>query len=495
MDYENSISAKRSRAFLLFFMCLQSFTCAGTIFGYMAVADALRTNGQYGNLCDGGKIPCVNQTLQFNKIYVIGVSIFFVSFAIYGYILDKFGPKIASIAGMFFNSLGTLIFALSDSRTFDAFLPALILIGAGAPGSYISAFHICQLFSTNKNIASSILVGSMVGSSLVYLSFANIIRAGVSHSIVFGSHFIWMVFIGFTLYFLQPSQLFTLQNKVNFHSYYSLAYTTSVVKIEDTVKEKNLDVSYYEIEMSERKSIKGHCYIIPPDDTPNSGISDEIYEIKSSEQIKVNDKKYDLKEALLSYEFLYIITFVNIHIFRFNFYLATALTRIDNFGADKVLYVNLLFILIPLLGSMSTLAVTYLIRLYGLDGIIWTAQILGLLYGILVMIPGGDCMIAVFVILSIHRMFLFSFMYPYVSIVFGQSLFGTLNGIILTSSGIVSLLQYALIEIAEGICDGDYFYVDLFMFPIMAFVLSFLPKIMMNVIHETEAAKTLGSKL
>jgi hypothetical protein len=456
----------------------------------MAVADALRTNGQYGNLCDN-KLPCVNQTLQFNKIYVIGVSIFFVSFAIYGYILDKFGPKIASITGMFFNSLGTLIFALSDSRTFDAFLPALILIGAGAPGSYISAFHICQLFSIYKNIASSILVGSMVGSSLVYLSFANIIRAGVSHSIVFGSHFIWMVFIGFALYFLQPNQLFTLQNKVNFHSYYSLAYTISVVKIED----KNLEVSYDKIEMSEIKSIEGNCYVIPPDDTPDNGISGEIYETKLSERIKSIDKKYDLKEALLSYEFLYIITFVNIHIFRFNFYLATALTRIDNFGGDKVLYVNLLFILIPLLGSISTLAVTYLISLYGLDGIIWTAQILGLIYGILVMVPGGDYMIAVFVILSIHRMFLFSFMYPYVSIVFGQSLFGTLNGIILTSSGIVSLLQYALIEIAEGICDGDYFYVDLFMFPIMAFLLSFFPKIMMNVIHVTEAAKTLGSKL
>ena len=60
--------------------------------------------------------------------------------------------------------------------------------------------------------------------------------------------------------------------------------------------------------------------------------------------------------------------------------------------------------------------------------------------------------------------------------VLGRKLYGRLNGIIMTVSwnyhdsqrvsGGISLLQYPLIDLAERICGGQYFYVDLVIFAI-----------------------------
>ena len=66
------LSARRSRRFLFALLTPIIFTCSATIFGFPAVADALRRSGEYEELCPTGKsMPCAEQSLFFGKVYVI----------------------------------------------------------------------------------------------------------------------------------------------------------------------------------------------------------------------------------------------------------------------------------------------------------------------------------------------------------------------------------------------------------------------------------------
>ena len=42
-----------------------------------------------------------------------------------GYCVDKFGPPIVGIVGSFILSLGSLLFAVSDSENFDMYIPGM----------------------------------------------------------------------------------------------------------------------------------------------------------------------------------------------------------------------------------------------------------------------------------------------------------------------------------------------------------------------------------
>jgi hypothetical protein len=73
-------------------------------------------------------------------------------------------------------------------------------------------------------------------------------------------------------------------------------------------------------------------------------------------------------------------------------------------------------------------------------------------------------------------------MYPYMTSIFGLHLFGTVNGVLLTISGLFSLLQYPLLSVAEQLCHGNYFLVDLFVFVKSAALLLVFPKVMISYI-------------
>jgi hypothetical protein len=118
-----------SRHLLVSILCLIIFTCCATIFGFISVADSLRNQGEYAHLCTDNLYPCKEQTLHFNKMYIIGVSVFFVSYIFYGVGVDLLGPRVAACIGISLYSFGTLLLCLSSSKTFDAFLPAIVLLG------------------------------------------------------------------------------------------------------------------------------------------------------------------------------------------------------------------------------------------------------------------------------------------------------------------------------------------------------------------------------
>jgi hypothetical protein len=256
----------------------------------------------------------------------------------------------------------------------------MIFIGMGGAGPYLSAFHVCQLFKENARIATSILVGCMIGSALLSLILAEIIAAGVSHQIVFGAHFIWVILMSIINYFLQPPKsIFNTKIDVRFVSPLSLRYDIIHYPEQDATQPipeyaTSLAVNEKKVGVYELVGI-----LVFPDDELHPNISDLE---SAGSKVQTYNSLMDVCQAPA---FWIMMIFLNIHMLRFNFFLATALTHIDNNGGGN-LYVTLLFILVPLLGFISNvLFVPEVIRRFGIGGVLWVAQLLGLGYGVLLM--------------------------------------------------------------------------------------------------------------
>ena len=304
--------------------------------------------------------------------------------------------------------------------------------------------------------------------------------AGVSKKVVFLGHFVWICLATLALATLQPDVCFTPQQDIHFHSQYSWRYTVVssdeasgrfVTKVDDVgngceVKancelDEGVDVRHGDLDDS--SSDKG----AKADDA--AGMDEERREVapvEDDESLKPAQHFCSVLDAVKSWEFNLLLVYGSLTLLRFNFYLSTALRRIDE-ADGGTLYVDILFLLLPLIGGMSSIVfVTIVMRNFGINGVSRVATMLGLVYGCLVLAPGKLSLLMVFITISLHRAFFFSFSYPYILTVFGHDLYGRLNGILMTTSGAISLLQYPLIDFAERICGGQYFYIDLVVFAI-----------------------------
>ena len=444
------------------------------------------------------------------------LSSFFASYAFYGFLDEKIGPRYTSIIGLTLYALGTLLFSFSNSKTFDAFFPAALLLGAAGPSAFLESLHICQLYKNSK-IATTIYIGLLCGSALVFLLFARLILEGVSHQLIFFIHFTLVVGAIVSFFVLQPDVSFTPSIDIcfhvgSFHKYSVISREKDAIDDANThaVGDVNQDWTWdgklqIDVGREERAIITSgeEKEIMYMPANSNSNVSSGLEKLQIS--AFSNDQEHETADvsnkfpiatfvsvwdAIRSYEFIHLTIYANATLLRFNFYLATSLTRIDaNDGGT--LYSSILFLFLPLLGASSVFTlVAPTMNRFGINGVMWVAQILGSIYGLLVVIPGKLPLLTVFILLSIHRGFFFSFSYPYISTVFGIQLYGQLNGILMTSTGITSLLQYPLIEFVESSMDGEYFYLDIFIFCILGFLLFFSTTFMSRYVRSAEAIET-----
>ena len=276
--------------------------------------------------------------MHFGKIYVISVCIFFVSFALSGLFLDKFGPKLCSTIGIILIIIGSILLSESKSATIDLYLPGLIVLGFGGPAVYISSFHFSNLYGSASKQAMSILVGFMVGSSIVYLIFAKLIENGVAPAAVFRGHYIWLCILGVLQYFVQPNEVYNLQSTISFPSSLTLIIYRRE-KIEDVKSRPCCTVitMQSECEVMEddlRDDVDGNQCSFTQDGNQCSFTQGEEKEnLKELALNHVSDANFsdvtgdDSKDlifiALKSRQFLAIAVFVALHVLRFNYYLAT----------------------------------------------------------------------------------------------------------------------------------------------------------------------------
>lgn len=96
-----------------------------------------------------------------------------------GTILDRYGPRVAGIIGVFFLTLGALFFAFAwDARPyFDAYIPAYLFLALGGPFVFISSFQLSNTFPKHSGVILALLTGAFDTSSAVFLVYRLIYEA------------------------------------------------------------------------------------------------------------------------------------------------------------------------------------------------------------------------------------------------------------------------------------------------------------------------------
>ncbi len=104
-------------------------------------------------------------------IFVVASFCNFLGPLILGIVLDSYGPRVCSVVSILLITVGSAMFALSDTDSLPLFVPGMCLIAFGGPGTQNAIIHLSNLFPEWKATATSFIVGSFQLSFVVFLVF------------------------------------------------------------------------------------------------------------------------------------------------------------------------------------------------------------------------------------------------------------------------------------------------------------------------------------
>ncbi|KAK9815694.1 hypothetical protein WJX72_008206 [[Myrmecia] bisecta] len=160
-----------AKLFLLVVTAFGDLLQGGITFGWNALSLMIKEQGNFAEGC-GQVAPgdtCTSQENKLALIYILGVFATNFSAAFIGPVLDLIGPKYTACAGCALNSLGVVLFGLSSSTSFNAFIPASILVGLGGLAYHLAMFNASSLFPHHRGLASATYVAAYIGSAGVYI--------------------------------------------------------------------------------------------------------------------------------------------------------------------------------------------------------------------------------------------------------------------------------------------------------------------------------------
>lgn len=179
-----------------------------------------------------------------------------------------------------------------------------------------------------------------------------------------------------------------------------------------------------------------------------------------------------LLTQVFSIEFLYVVLFLTIHIFRQGFLLGTLGPQVEAFFPDKSqadMLKSLFNVILPL-GFLPMMFCTA----SGLAGFILNrprlafvlVTLISMVYGGLLLVHNTGAYITLFVIYPVARQFVFSTFFSFSANTFGYGSFGRIAGVASTVAGLVQLSQTKLVEQIESPTSPDLTWakVDLLLF-------------------------------
>lgn len=112
-------------------------------------------------------------------------------------------------------------------------------------------------------------------------------------------------------------------------------------------------------------------------------------------------------------------------------------------------------------GFVCIPAIAHSLNRLGYTGSLHLVNMLGMLCGILQLIPILPLQIATFVIFTIYRAFLYSVVSTCTAAFFGQASFGRAFGSIFFVAGIINFCQYPFMQLTNSYFGGSFFHVNL----------------------------------
>jgi len=161
---------EQKRWFYVVLAFIQAGLTAGIIFGFPELEIIFTREGVYEDHCASTdlKRPCEEQKLFYGLIFTIGVFANNAAPLLTGIFLDKFGPKLTSLASVVLFMSGCALFLISSPQ---AYVPGFALLGFSGPGIYVSIMHLNNLFPGNQALVLSFFSGTFTVSNFVFKVF------------------------------------------------------------------------------------------------------------------------------------------------------------------------------------------------------------------------------------------------------------------------------------------------------------------------------------
>jgi len=450
---------------------LWNLFAAGPIFGFAALKPVLVAQGVYKDLCPDDEPSCTAQDLKLNVMFTVAAGLTNIFALAVGFILDNKGPRVSGYIGSALIAIGSLLFANSDKIDFvDPYLYGYIFLAIGGPFVFISTFQLTNAVPQHSGKILAGITGAFDTSSALFMVYRVYYQnvAPLSLHTFFTAYLVVPVFITLCEFFIMPGESYSTLGATQKLSLEGLdeegnlpegVQASSVIRgfgDEEQIMHRHMSQSLLE-PMSHRQSAGGtrrstggtrrSARPSRVDDRRRKSVLEEVVGQRLKSETGglygvLHGKS--VRQQVKTPWFGLVLTLTVICMLRLNYFMATvrsqetyllgSATAGEKMGAifDVVLPVGGV-IAIPFIGvfldNLPTLTVLKIMCTVSV-----AIGVLGLFHNFTLNLLG-------ILILVVYRPFYYTVISDYCTKVFGFETFGTVYGLIMTTSGVLNMGQ------------------------------------------------------
>jgi len=435
---------------------------AGVVFGFAAIKPVLIDQDVYRDRCTAQELEddvfvCYKQELQLNVMFTIAAVSTNVAALPIGTVLDHYGPRVASLIGVVFLTMGTLFMAFAKELPFDGYIPGYLFLALGGPFCFISSFQLSNTFPNRSGLILALLTGAFDTSSAIFLLY-RLMYQGTNGNFTPKKFFLAYLIVPA---FILIAQL-VIMPKTSYKTVGELVKqaedpSQDVHDSDDEIGDENCRAMIQSQRREMRQSVVSEITAL----LGNKGGDEHANEEEKSAKVSgVHGALHGktAKQQILSPWFVLITLFTVIQMTRINYFVATIWNqyhKLLHFG-DLATQVNRFFdvalpsggvIAVPFIGLvLDHTSTTFVLGL-----LVTIATIIGIL-GCIPTLWAAYANVSLFVL---YRPLYYTAVSDYSAKVFGFETFGKVYGLIICLAGLLNFVQTLLDAITHQVFGND----------------------------------------
>ncbi|CAB9512901.1 family 43 member 3 [Seminavis robusta] len=433
---------------------LSVFLYSGIIFGWAPLELMLVREGQYSETCiqptNGEDGICPQQVIRLQGMFTVGQ--FLLSFAslLVGWFVDHAPKTLYFAIAATVEIAGLVLFAYSDSQSFDYFVLAYGLMALGGNLTMLGAFPASFLLPSHQTGLLACNSCFFDASSIVFFIFHRLnLGWGLSRKFMF----LVLACVCVVVYMALAMCWFILERK----------------NWRQVIEEESAGTG---------NQTQQHIQ-------DDHDLEELAFQQAKAENINKSNNIKSLWDQVKSKEFSLILIFTSLHMLRANYYIMTV-DDLLRFNGDVGTYANIFSFVLPF-GVIFVPAIDYTVRILGVLNTMHVTNLLGVTFGIFLCLPILPIQVATFAIFACFRAFLYATANNAVAMYFGVETMGRMIGFVFTTCAMVSLMQYPIALFAG---QGHWYEMNWLMLGISVF-----PILKTVLYKETQDEKVLTERL
>ena len=455
--------SKSTRILQVCIAVIYCLTAAGIVFGFAALKPVLIEQGVYRDRCTKQELEdkewvCYEQELRLNLMFTVAAVSTNVCALPVGTVLDRFGPRIASIVGVGFLTVGALSLAFAADMPFDAYIPGYFFLALGGPFVFISSFQLSNTFPAHSGLILALLTGAFDTSSAIFLAYRLIYQGSEGTFTPKKFFLIYLIVPAFILLaqlFIMPANSYkSVGELVKQAEDPSHDAHDSDTEIEDDQRRASVQSARRE----HRESVVSEMQALLKTKTGESQAAEEEKKAEKSGVWGALHGK-TARQQITSLWFLLITLFTVVQMLRINYFVATVRTQyveLLHSHARAVQINNFFDVALPLGGVIAVPFIGLVLDHTSTPFVLGLLVSIATTIGVLGIIPNqmwaAYANVCLFVL---YRPLYYTAVSDYSAKVFGFVTFGKVYGLIICLAGLFNFIQAGLDALTHRTFDND----------------------------------------